>query len=301
MQCRRRLEKTTMGEKDGEKKGDEKKGDGGKKDDGRITVVMTVDMHCDGCAKKIKNSVKGFEGVDEVKADFNSNKLTVVGKVDPVKLRERVEKKTKKKVDLVSPIPKKDKEGGGGGGGGDKKGDEKAEKKKDDKKPKEPPVTSVVLKIRLHCEGCIQKIKRAILKVKGVQNVSFDPQKDLVMIRGTMDVKALPDNLKDKLKRSVEIVPQKKDDGGGDKKEKEKDGGEKKKDGGGGGGEKKEKEKAAGGEGKKEDGGKVEGNKMEYSGYGYGLGYSYGNGYATQYVHAPQIFSDENPNACSVM
>lgn len=44
------------------------------------------------------------------RSNDGSNKLTVIGDVDPVKLREMLEKKTKKKVDLVSPQPKKDKD-----------------------------------------------------------------------------------------------------------------------------------------------------------------------------------------------
>ncbi|CAM8982800.1 unnamed protein product [Rhodiola kirilowii] len=40
-------------------------------------------------------------------------------------------------------------------------------------------------------------------------------------------------------------------------------------------------------------------------GYGYGYGYNVGPGYPSypiqQNLHAPQMFSDENPNACSVM
>lgn len=45
-----------------------------------------------------------------MKLDFGGGKLTVVGKVDPTKLRDRVAAKTGKKVDLVSPAnpPKKD-------------------------------------------------------------------------------------------------------------------------------------------------------------------------------------------------
>ncbi|XP_077220596.1 heavy metal-associated isoprenylated plant protein 3-like [Tasmannia lanceolata] len=292
-----------MGEKksDQEKKheGEKKKKEGDKKrEEGPITVVLKVDMHCEGCANRVRKSVKGFQGVEEVKGDKSNNKLTVVGKIDPEKIRERVESKTKKKVELISPQPKKDKDGES------KKTEEKAEKKPDEKKIKEPQVTTVVLKIRLHCEGCIQKIRRIILKIKGVEHVSIDPQKDLVTVRGTMDVKNLPVYLKEKLKRNVEIVPPKKDEGGdkkkdkeggekkekdkeGEKKEKEKEGEKKEKDKEGGGGEKKEKEK----EGKKEDCGKVEANKME----------CYGPGYMIEYVHAPQYFSDENPNACSVM
>ncbi|RWR91587.1 heavy metal-associated isoprenylated plant protein 3 isoform X1 [Cinnamomum micranthum f. kanehirae] len=285
-----------MGEKEG---GDQKKGDGGKKEDGPITVVLKVDMHCEGCAKKVKRAVKGFDGVQEVKGDSSNNKLTVVGKVDPEKIRERIEYKTKKNVVLVSPLPNKDKEGGGGGGEKKKEKPDEKEKKLDDKKPKEPVVSTIVLKIRLHCEGCIHKIKRIISKTKGVEHVAVDPQKDLVTVKGTMDAKTLLEYLKEKLKRGVEIVQPKKDDGGGDKKGKGGGGGggEKKDKEGGGGGEKKDGDKK-GGEEKKEEAGKVEANKYEYFG-GYAQ-YS-GYGYSIENAHAPQIFSDENPNACSIM
>lgn len=74
-------------------------------------------------------------GVENVKADWGSSSLTVTGKVDPAWLRERVEYKTKKKVELVSPHPKKD--AGAGAGAGAKKSDEKSEKKIEGKKPEE--------------------------------------------------------------------------------------------------------------------------------------------------------------------
>ncbi|XP_043703130.1 heavy metal-associated isoprenylated plant protein 3-like isoform X2 [Telopea speciosissima] len=281
-----------MGEKEnnqkegGEKKGEDKKNDGGKKEDGSITVVLKVDLHCEGCAKKVKRAVKGFEGVEEAKCDFSTNKLTVIGKADPVKLRERVEQKTKKKVELISPLPKKDKDGKDAGGG-DKKTEQKSEKKPDDKKNNKPPqATTVVLKIRLHCEGCIQKIRRIISKYKGVENVSFDSAKDLVTVKGIMDVKSMTPYLKEKLKRPVDVVPAKKDD-----EKKDKEGGEKKDKTAGGGGGGDDKGSGGGEGGKKEEQPKVEGNKLDY----------YPGPYMVEYVHAPQLFSDENPNACSIM
>ncbi|KAL6336389.1 hypothetical protein AAG906_014561 [Vitis piasezkii] len=303
-------------------------------------AVFKIDLHCDGCAKS----------VEDVKVDTASNKVTVTGKADPVKLREKLEEKTKKEVALISPVPKKEAKDGGA----DKKTDDKSEKKSDekksdekkadDKKPKETPVSTVVLKIRLHCDGCIHKIKKIISKSKGVKTVTVDSQKDLVTVTGPMDVKELIPYLKEKLRRTVEIVSPKKDDGGGDKKEKG-GGGEKKE----GGGEKKEGEMAkppaerrkrrrqSRVRGKQEEGGvKVEVNKMEYHGYGYapppqyyygppmynhgypaegpsqwyeppmyGQGYSgegpSHHGYVVEHTPPPQIFSDENPNACSVM
>ena len=176
--------------------------------------------------------------------------------------------------------------------------------------------------------------------------MDIDGAKDLVTVKGTMDVKELTPYLKDKLKRNVEVVPPKKDD---DKKEKG-GGGEKKenKEGGGGGDDKKEAEakpataSGKGDGGKNDDGAsKMEVNKMEYYGYppptfwydghlpgqtsnamqvhpgyssqGYYTNPGYVNhGYAAEplppppfYTHphgpAHEMFSDENPNACSVM
>jgi hypothetical protein len=167
--------------------------------------------------------------------------------------------------------------------------------------------------------------------------VNFDGDKDLVTVKGTMEPKDLIEYLKEKLKRNVDMVPPKKEeakkekDGGGEKKEKD-GGGEKKEKKEDGGGEK----KVDGG-----DQAKVEVNKMEYqypmqspmywyegqsSNYamdqyqpGYGghhdqqhyMMNNHGGGYPMQppqvpyYMHPnnppPQMFSDENPNACSLM
>ncbi|KAL7173734.1 hypothetical protein ACSBR2_033065 [Camellia fascicularis] len=322
-----------MGQKKGNNGGEKNNNNGGdgekKGGDGIITVVLKMDMHCEGCASKMKKCVCRFEGVESVKGDCVSNKLTVIGKVDPVKLREMVEQKAKKKVELVSPLPKKDNKkgggGGGGGGGGEQKGEGKPEKKADEKKTKdkEPPVTTAVMKMDLHCQGCIKKIQKTITKTKGYHEMSIDNQKNLITVKGTMDMKALADALKQRLKKPVEIVPPKKE-GGGDKKEK----------GGGGGG-------GGGGKGKKDGGGEGGGNGnggggqgeqniiqhvMHQNPYmnGYGSGYPIDpypyhhvqapmghypyqhvqapmDHYPYQVVQAPQMFSDENPNACSVM
>ncbi|CAN1353483.1 Heavy metal-associated isoprenylated plant protein 6 [Linum perenne] len=327
------------GDKDGG--GGEKKAAGGDGGGKSPVTVFKMDMHCEGCAKKIRRALKHMDGVEDVKTDCETDKLTVTGKVDPGRVKSRIEEKTKKKVEIVSPQAKKD--GGGGGGGGDKKAEEK--------KPSPPKEadgvlsgvlqSTVVLKIRTHCEGCIHKMKKIIKKTSGVVSVAVDAAKDLVTVKGTMDVKELTSYLKEKLKRNVDVVPPpaaaKKDDdkkpaagGGGDKKEKEKGKEEKGKEAAGGGGQGK---KEGDGGGKKAEAAVV--NKMEYYGYSTEPTYwpeeSYGQ--SSYYVdpphqhhhydymhappphmaagymmeghahpgHAPQFFSDENPNACSVM
>ncbi|CAH8387360.1 unnamed protein product [Eruca vesicaria subsp. sativa] len=332
--------------------------------------VYKVDMHCEGCAKKIKRMVKHLEGVKDVAADMGGNKLTVVGKIDPVKLQEKLEERMKRKVVLTNPpppLPPKVDATAATAAAGEKKSDGvDMAAAPTPPPPAAPKESSVALKIRLHCEGCIQKIKKIILKIKGVETVAIDAAKDMVTVKGTMDVKELVPLLTKKLKRTVEPnLPAKKDDGAaeknkseaappaakregpagsvteaknegseaGEKKKEAGDGGEKKKEGGDGGEKKKET-----GDGEKKEGGGGEGgapvstvNKMEYYGYSYptvpmywqeghvyghgystegqsypGSGYSYGSESYVPYSHpnmnaAPGMFSDENPNGCSVM
>jgi copper chaperone CopZ len=189
--------------------------------------------------------------VESVTPDMAAGKVVVTGPADAVELKERIEARAKKSVQIVSAgagPPKKDKEketkadggekkadkekggdggekkadkekGGGGekkaekekgGGGGEKKGDKEkgADKPKEEKKPKEvsylpiiirlrwggdprhrlPPWSAterlslpaffqetVTLKIRLHCDGCIDRIKRRISKIKGEVFPSYPP------------------------------------------------------------------------------------------------------------------------------
>ncbi|KAK3226577.1 hypothetical protein Dsin_006439 [Dipteronia sinensis] len=344
-------EQKEVAKNDGEKKAAPAAADAGvKKDDGVVVVVLKMDLHCEGCAKKIRRSMRNFGGVTDVKTEMGANKVTVTGKVDPAKVKARLEEKSKKKVELISPQPKKD--AAPAAGGGDKKPDDKkpeekkpeakSDKKPEEKKPEPPKESTVVLKIRLHCEGCIIKIKRIISKIKGVANVTVDKAKELVTVKGMMDTKELVPYLKEKLRRPVEVVAPaaKKDDGGEKKDNKEAGGGEKKKeaapapaDKGG------EKEKAVAAPASGGDAAKMEVSKMEYYGYPYPQPPSYwydgqvygqqpqamdnnhqvvymNQGYMMdhhnpqynpqynpheQHYQTPQMFSDENPNACSVM
>ncbi|PWA94051.1 hypothetical protein CTI12_AA018960 [Artemisia annua] len=200
-------------------------GDGGKKYKvgGVTVVVLKMDLHCEGCAGRVVKAVRTLDGVESVRiGDSELNKLTVIGNVDPVKLRQKVEEKTKKKVEILSPASKKPKDGDTttqSDGGGKKKEQKQSENendkttKKDEKKPKELPVTTAVLKVPLHCQGCIQKIHKLVSKTKGYMEMSLDKEKDLVTVKGAIDMKILADALQSKLKRVVEIVPAKKDGG----------------------------------------------------------------------------------------
>lgn len=129
-------------------------------------------------------------------------------------------------------------------------------------------MTTAVLKMALHCQGCLDRIGKTVLKTKGwllgflyhsllrmvlicllvwligcghdvgVKEMAIDKEKETVTVKGTMDVKALAENLMEKLRRQVLVVPPKKEKDGDKEGEKDKEGsGKKKKGGGGGGGE----------------------------------------------------------------
>lgn len=71
-----------------------------------------------------------FLGVETVKAEPSSNKLTVTGKIDPLKVRDYLHLKTKKQVDLISPQPQKQDSNKNNSSSSNKE-----DKKSDDKKP----------------------------------------------------------------------------------------------------------------------------------------------------------------------
>ncbi|KAJ4814739.1 Heavy metal transport/detoxification superfamily protein [Rhynchospora pubera] len=285
-------------------------------------IIMRVYMHCEGCARKVKRCLKGFEGVEDVKTDSKAHNVVVKGKKaaeNPMKVVDRVQKKTGRKVELLSPIPppppKRE----------EKKKEE--EEKKDDapkqEEKKEPQVITVVLKVHMHCEACAQEIKKRILKMKGVQSAEPNLKASEVAVKGTFDPPAkLIEYVYKRTGKHATIVKtdppmetppadsaadadKSKDDKKDDKKSDEKKEDGDKKD------EKKNDENA--GDGEKKDGdpfleegpfsvfmaAKMLNELYQHQHYprqavGYTTGYAYNQ-------YPPQIFSDENPNACSVM
>ena len=74
-----------------------------------------------------------YSGVEGLKTDCAGNKLTVKGEVDPAKIKARLEEKTKRKVEIISPQPKKD-------DGAAKKPEKKPEGNKEEAKKPPPEV-----------------------------------------------------------------------------------------------------------------------------------------------------------------
>lgn len=74
-------------------------------------------------------------GVEDVKADISVNKLTVIGKVDATKVRDKLADKIKKNVEIVSSPTKKD--ATAAPAVADKPPEKKSEEKKSDEKKSE--------------------------------------------------------------------------------------------------------------------------------------------------------------------
>jgi len=269
-------------------------------------IEMRVFMHCEGCARKVRRCLKGFDGVEDVKTDCRTHKVVVKGKkaaADPLKVVERVQKKTGRKVELLTPLPPPP--------------PPKEEEKKEEEKPKveekkeEPVVIAVVLKVHMHCEGCAQEIKKRILKMKGVQAAEPELKASQVAVKGVFEPARLVEYVYKRTGKHAAVVktePEKKPD---DEKAKEEE--KALKDDKKAEGEKaqKEGEGSGDGKGKKEvvteeaamvaslaaaasaGGVKVEQKRNEF--------YYYYPRYPVEYAYPPQMFSDENPNACSVM
>lgn len=141
----------------------------------------------------------------------------------------------------------------------------------------------------------------------GVESVAIDASKDQVSVTGVVEMKELISFLKDKIKRNVEVVPSRK---GGDKEIKD----EVEKGGlwGGDYGRKEEQTPVTKNVNQRDNHGSLpypitcwkdgeiyngDHGTEAYGGYmNHGASYQLFN-----HSYAPDIFSDENPNACFIM
>lgn len=259
-------EEKKVEEKKEEAKEEEKKEE--KKEEEPPEIVLKVDMHCEACARKVARALKGFEGVEEVNTDSKASKVVVKGKAaDPSKVCERLQKKSGRKVELISPLPKPPEEN---------KEEAKDPPKEEEKKDEPPPVVTVVLNVRMHCEACAQVLQKRVRKIQGVESVETNLANGQVIVKGVVDPSKLVDDVYKKTRKQASIV---KDE---EKKEEEKKGEEKKEEKG---------EKKNGEEEKAEDDTNLDIKRSEY----------WPSKDNSEFAYAPQIFSDENPNACSVM
>ncbi|KAL0443051.1 UNVERIFIED_CONTAM: Heavy metal-associated isoprenylated plant protein 7 [Sesamum latifolium] len=157
-------------------------------------IVLKVDMHCEACARKVARALKGFEGVEEVTAEYKTSKVVVKGKdADPVKVCQRIQKKSGRKVEIISPLPKPPPQ--------QNEEQQSKEEPKEEKKEEPPAVITVVLKVRMHCDACAHALQKRIGKIQGVESVTTDIANDQVIVKGVLDPEKL---VSDVYKRTVE-------------------------------------------------------------------------------------------------
>ncbi|GER44028.1 heavy metal transport/detoxification superfamily protein [Striga asiatica] len=294
---------------DGGKKEEEKKSEEPKAEEQAAPppeIVLKVYMHCEGCARKVRRCLKGFEGVEDVITDCKSSKVIVKGeKADPLKVLNRVQRKSHRQVELISPIPKPPAEE-------PKKTEDKDVPKVEEKK-EEPVVITVVLGVYMHCEACAQEIKRRILRMKGVESAEPDLKSSQVKVKGIIEPEKLVGHVHKRTGKHVTVVKVEPDKKEGEKAKEE--GKEEKKD------EKGKEAKKGADEPEKEkeelipsspaadssEESKLEMKKHELNYYYpqqhnfYPQRYVQENYAYPHYAYPPQMFSDENPNACTVM
>ncbi|XP_019180365.1 PREDICTED: heavy metal-associated isoprenylated plant protein 7-like [Ipomoea nil] len=138
-------------------------------------------------------------------------------------------------------------------------------KKEHKKEPKiqEPKVMEVILKVYMHCEACAKEVKHCLHKLPGVQIVDPDMESDTVRVKGTMSPESLVEFMSQRAGRHAQVLKVTKFVSH-------------KKD-------------------NKDDGEKADSNKKG------GAAAAVYKGYTHELLHAPQLFSDENPNACSIV
>lgn len=277
--------------------------------------VLFVDLHCVGCAKKIERSIMRLRGVEGVVIDMVKNEVTIKGIVEPQAVCNKIMKKTKRKAKVLSPLPAAE-----------------GEPMPEVVASQVSALVTVELQVNMHCEACAEQLKKKILKLRGVQSAVTDHNSGKVMVTGTMDGDKLVDYVYRRTKKQARIVPQpepepekkeenKEGDGKAaeeakpseDKKEEnaeEKPAEEAKKEesGGDGGEESKNKEEEKAGEENKEEVAKVV-EQMSGSYVNSGMDeesmkrmmqYYYQPLYVIERIPPPQLFSDENPNACCI-
>ncbi|GFP94327.1 heavy metal-associated isoprenylated plant protein 26, partial [Phtheirospermum japonicum] len=259
--------------------------------------VLFVDLHCVGCAKKIERSILKIRGVEGVSIDMSKNEVTIKGIVEPQAVCSRIMKKTKRKAKVLSPLPEVE-----------------GAPMPEVVASQVSGLTTVELNVNMHCEACAQQLKKKILKMKGVRTAETELSTSKVTVTGTMNADRLVEYVYRRTKKQAKIVPQpepepekppeespkpaeeKKEEKPAAaeeeaKPEEEKKEDEEKKDGGGTAAA----EEGAGEEGAKEEAKSVEEQSMHK------MMYHYQPLYVIERIPAPQLFSDENPNACNIM
>ncbi|KAL5737166.1 hypothetical protein ACOSQ2_031954 [Xanthoceras sorbifolium] len=274
--------------------------------------VLFVDLHCVGCAKKIEKSIMRIRGVEGVVIDMAQNQVTIKGIVEPQAVCNKIMKKTKRRAKVLSPLPAAE-----------------GEPIPDVVTSQVSGSTTVELNVNMHCEACAEQLKKKILKMRGVQTAETELSSGKVTVTGTMDANQLVEYVYRRTKKQAKIVPQpepepekpeEKKEEGDKPAEEAKPPAEEKKEGdqkppeqqGGGDDQKKENNAAENSKKEKNQDQEAPSKKVEDQEIDQNINiiseeehmkrmmYYYQPLYMIERIPPPQLFSDENPNACCI-
>ncbi|KAK9757706.1 hypothetical protein RND81_01G181100 [Saponaria officinalis] len=229
-------------------------------------ALYKVNLHCLECAVKIKKPLLRIQGVHSVDTNFEKSEVKVVGVIDSKKIHQKIEKLSKKKVELLKV---------------EENFKETVVVEKVVKETKALIVFASTVKAHLHCDQCEADFRRKLLRHKGIYNVKSDMKAQTLTIEGIIEGEKLVKHIIKKLHKHAELVSSK------EIKKEEKV-------------EKKEEKKV---EIKKVEETKIEKKVIEVSEVKEVQEKLKASNtpYLIHYVYAPQWFSDEDPNACSIM
>lgn len=237
-----------------------------------ITAIYKVNLHCQQCWREIKKPLSRTQGVQNVEVDMEKNEIRVKGSnLDVLKIHKQIEELSKKRVELISPKVKPK---------------EKDPSKATDNKPKPTIINrTVTAKVHLHCAKCEQDLKNKLLKHKGIYSVKTDMKAQTLTMEGSIEAEKFKSYLKKKLQKHADITADSSKPTPPPEKTKEKP---------------KEKpssettttdKKTIVAEIQTKDNNNESNNVDNKNNVPYFI----------HYVYAPQLFSDENPNACTVV
>lgn len=167
-----------------------------------ITAVYKVNLHCQQCARDIKKPLLITQGVHSVEADAEKSEVKIKGAIDVIKIHKLLQKLSKKKVELISPLVQV------------KESVTEKKEVKVEAKPA-PKLSTHSMKVHLHCDTCEKDLCKELLKHKSIYSVKTDMKAQTVTVDGTMEGDKLVAYIRKKVNKNAEIIrphPEKKEE-----------------------------------------------------------------------------------------
>ncbi|CAM0903097.1 unnamed protein product [Alopecurus aequalis] len=149
------------------------------------TAVYKVHVHCGQCARDIEREFTEFHGVQEVKLDAGSGKVTVRGVgFDFEKLRVKVSNGCRKHVEYIPP-PKE---------------------LVTEIKTTEEELTIITLKVPLHCPDCAVRVREILLEHTSIYAAKTDFGKSSCVVEGVIEETKLTEYIYQRTRKHCTIV-----------------------------------------------------------------------------------------------